>query len=62
MAAGMLTRPGEKGAVSPRPARRPVALLAAICTMGGLLWIVGRTVTSVFPAKGTGPEVGVTAL
>ena len=24
---------------------RPVALVAAICTMGGLLWIVGRTVT-----------------
>ena len=24
---------------------RPIALLAAICTMGGLLWIVGRTVT-----------------
>ena len=24
---------------------RPIALLAAICTMSGLLWIVGRTVT-----------------
>jgi len=24
---------------------RPIALLAAICTMGGLLWIVGRTIT-----------------
>jgi AI-2 transport protein TqsA len=23
---------------------RPVALLAAVCVMGGLLWVVGRTI------------------
>ena len=37
MAAGTLTRPGEKSAVSPRPGRRPVALLTISALVAALL-------------------------